>query len=164
MKTNPTETTKKQLNAKELNVLENDGVWSVLDQAPKQDASPASNPMFARNVMREILQMEEDTQPWWKSIFSIKFAKALLPSAAIAGATAACIVAFTGTSTPSSTNLVENSDSQTTIVTFTIEEITEISDSLASSEVDAFTQEMLDIENEDPIFMTTDEIDDLLSS
>ena len=146
MKTNQTET---PLNAADLETLENDAVWSLLDKTSAQDASPAAKPMFARNVMREIRQLEETQQPWWKSIFSSNVAKVLIP----AGVTAACVIAFTdfSSSTSATSTTAENAD-------FTPEEFAQFSDYLANSEVDAFAEEMLAIENEDPIFMSADEI------
>ncbi len=152
MKTNQTET---PLNAADLETLENDAVWSLLDKTSAQDASPAAKPMFARNVMREIRQLEATQQPWWKSIFSSNVAKVLIP----AGVTAACVIAFTdfSSSTSATSTTAENAD-------FTPEEFAQFSDYLANSEVDAFAEEMLAIENEDPIFMSADEIYNLVSN
>lgn len=57
---------------------ENDAVWKLLDQAPPATAGPR----FADDVLRAA-RLTEQTQPWWKRIFSPA------PLAGLAAATAA---------------------------------------------------------------------------
>ena len=56
---------------KQLNELENDAVWTLLDEAEKVSPVEATaSPMFARNVMREIrLQSPPLSPPLWQRIF-----------------------------------------------------------------------------------------------
>lgn len=158
MKTTTTKHNNSNLGANQLETLENDPVWTILDEAPSSDASPSAKPMFARNVMREIRLLEDAKQPWWKAALTSKFSKILLPTAAVTGAAAAFIVTF---SAQPSSDLAQISDTSAEI--FTLEDIEEISDSYASIELDDFAQELLAIENEDPIFMSAEEIHDLVS-
>ena len=64
------------------NNWENDPVWDLVDQAQ----SPKVNPLFVRNVMREVRLFNETRRPWWQQL--------LTPKPILAGSLAALAVAI----------------------------------------------------------------------
>ena len=64
------------------NDWENDPVWDLVEQAQ----APEANPLFVRNVMREVRLSSETHRPWWKPL--------LAPRPILAGSLAAIAVAI----------------------------------------------------------------------
>ncbi len=149
-------------NAQQFNELENDTIWTLLENAEKTSPVEAS-PMFARNVMREIRLSTAEvtaTQSFWQRIFAPKINKAVFA----VGATAACAaLAFT---------MMSEQNSEPTPVTADTEFLGEIADELSmdelavleettplETELDSFTNEMLDLASQDPFYISEEEIE-----
>ena len=64
------------------NDWENDPVWDLVDQAQ----APEANPLFVRNIMREVRLSSETRRPWWKPL--------LAPRPILVGSLAAMAVAL----------------------------------------------------------------------
>jgi len=64
------------------NDWENDPVWDLVDQAQ----APEANPLFVRDVMREVRLSSETRRPWWKPL--------LAPRPILVGSLAAMAVAL----------------------------------------------------------------------
>lgn len=133
----------------ELEDMEKDAVWELLDKAPTKQAGP----MFSRNVMRAI-RLEEDAAPatpWWKKVFSPKPVLAM-------GAAACCALAVTAIYSPSST-------STTTTTTASVEDSIQL-DAELEQELEYLLQveledeflEELAVTSSDETFLSADEI------
>ncbi|MGJ8655032.1 MAG: hypothetical protein ACSHX6_01175 [Akkermansiaceae bacterium] len=147
-----------ELNKDQLNELENDAVWTLLDNT--EESSPVqASPMFSRNVMREIrLQHQDAPVSFWQRIFAPKFNKVALTL----GATAVCALIVT-----TMTSEHNNADSLASVDTSFIEDISleELSayEEIVAAEAEAakedeFTYEMLDLASQDPFFISEEEI------
>ena len=75
-------------NREEENDWENDPVWVLIDKAEV----PEVNPLFVRNVMREVRLVNEARLPWWKHL--------LAPKPALAGSLAAVTALILITANP----------------------------------------------------------------
>ena len=150
----PTELTQDQLNE-----LEGDNVWSLLNNA--EESSPVkASPMFSRNVMREIrLQHKEAPVSFWQRIFAPKFNKVVITL----GATAACALLVTNMTSEQN----NTADSITSVDTRFIEDISleelaaygeVVTAETPSEEADEFTYEMLYLASQDPFFISEEEI------
>jgi len=153
--------TPEPINEQQLIDSENDAVWNLLDNA--EQASPVeASPMFARNIMREIRLDSSKDKPAanHQGIISPAFTKAALALAA-AFAIAAIII----TNTPK-----QHNDSQPTLVDqeqnllqgfedISIEELSAFSSTIEVESQDEFTDEMLDLANQDPFYISEEEIE-----
>ena len=143
--------TKREINADELALLENDEVWNLIDDAAQPASGPKENPMFARNVMREIRLLEDNaatTMPWYKRLISGSTAQWALTGTAL-GAAAACVIAFTnfsGTST------------HTSSPTVAIEDNTPLKSTDAIAELNSLEDEIYAYHDADPVFISEEEI------
>ncbi len=148
------------LTQSQINELENDNIWSLLDKADKTAPVEAS-PMFARNVMREIrLQHHNATPSLWQRITTPKFNKIALTL----GATAACVLI--------ATNFISQNNNPSSIAKTTLDtefihdiplvELAAYSDQIItetpSKDTDVFAIEMLELADQDPFFITEEEI------
>lgn len=148
-----------ELNQDLLNELENDTVWSLLNNA--EESSPVkASPMFSRNVMREIrLQQEDAPLSFWQKLFAPKFNKVAITL----GATAVCALLVT-TMMSEQNNTAETITSVDTsfIEDISLEELAAYEDTITaevqSEEADEFTYEMLDLASKDPFFISEEEI------
>jgi len=146
----------------ELKNLESDTVWSLLDEASQQNASP----MFTDNVMNEIRSTSQElpdnvvTVPsFWKR-YSLP-----ISAAAIAGV-AACVMITLSSGDPKPGNSGEIVDTEIEFsdadLAFFEDEMTFDEQATATTETDVLDQ-MIAIDNEDPFFMTAEDIDILVS-
>lgn len=146
----------------ELKNLETDPVWTLLEEA----SSPKASPMFADSVMNEIKAAVPNnvvtTPSFWKR-YSLP-----ISAAAVAGI-AAVVMLTLSSEDPMSDNSGDVAQTQTTFsdedVAFITEEIPfeDLIQTSSLSEIDLLAEQMIEIENEDPIFMSADEIDVLVS-
>lgn len=134
-----------QLTEQQLSELENDAVWSLITEA-ETHSSPDVSPMFSRNVMREIRLNHSPTSPLPLSLFG-RFNKIAL---GLGLGVAACAVLVI-------TQLSDQNTTQDPVTTST-ETIDELDKILIDDELNEFTEEMLEIANQDPIFITEEEI------
>ena len=142
-----------ELNELQLNELENDTVWSLLDNTENESPTEAS-PMFARNVMREIRvnHSPESALSFWQRLTAPRFNKIALTL----GATAACAVVIIVTQM-SEQNAQADSNTQ---ISNDLEKITfEDIISIEETEEDSFTEEMLELADQDPFYITEEEIE-----
>jgi len=146
-----------QLTDQQVNEMEHDKLWDLLDEA---DSPVEASPMFSRNVMREIRNLDgnnesiDDSTSFWQRIISPNFAKYGL------GMAAAAVCAFLVTTKIPSTNNNENLTDAKEVNDIQIDPLTEHSEGIApSTEEDAFTTEILALVDQDPLFMSEEDID-----
>jgi hypothetical protein len=144
-----------ELNEQQLNELENDTVWSLLDNAEKESPTEAS-PMFARNLMREIRvnHSPESALSFWQRLTAPRFNKIALTL----GATVACAVLIVTQMFEQNTQTGQNTAStkiSNELETITFEDII----SIEETEEDSFTEEMLELADQDPFYITEEEIE-----
>lgn len=153
-----------QLTAQQLAELENDTVWTLLENVEK--ASPVeASPMFARNAMRKIRLSEgetgaEATQSFWQRVFAPKMNKVVFA----VGATAACAaLAFTMMSEQNAniSPITANSEFLDEIAeNLSMDELADIDEAAPlEAELDSFTDEMLDLASQDPFYISEEEIE-----
>lgn len=75
--------------------LENDPLWSLLDEGSKSAPSPA----FVQDTLRRT-RLEQEEQPWWKTFFASPVRSVSLACAGTAAAVAALVLAFPGEPAP----------------------------------------------------------------
>ena len=143
-----------QLTDDQLHELENDAVWSLLRDTDKSSQIHA-NPMFARNVMREIRlnHSNQSPQSFWNRLTFSHFNKIAL-SFGLA-AVAALVVVISIPNSDSSKGLTTSKDSS-------LEELSQLDHLIGdekSTELEQFTDEMLKIANEDPFYISEEEIE-----
>lgn len=137
-----------QLTERQLNELENDAVWSLICEAESHSTVEVS-PMFSRNVMREIRLNHSPKSPFG---FFGRFNKIAL-GLGLGVATAFAVLVITEFSDE---NVAQ--DPVTTITTST-EPIDEFEEILIEDDLDEFTEEIIEISNQDPFFITEEEIE-----
>ena len=150
-----------QLNENQLNELENDTVWSLLENTEKASPIEAS-PMFSRNVMRETrLQDQEPFPSLIQRIFAPKFSKVALTICA----TAACALVAINLSSDQNNNpdtIVTTTTDTEFIQDISLEELSAyseiISDDTQAAVADDFTSEMLQLADQDPFYISEEEI------
>ncbi len=145
----------------ELKNLEADPVWSLLNEASSQKV----NPTFVDSVMTQISANIPDnvvTSPsFWKR-YSLP-----ISAAAVAGIAACLMVAL------SSDNIIQ-ADVAPAEIEFSDDDYTFIEQGMpfveeantaseVTSEIDIYTEQMVEIDNEDPFIMTADDIDALVT-
>lgn len=146
---------------KELENLENDPVWSLLDDASHQEPSPT----FAQNIMAEIRNADTDIQDIPNNIISPpSFWKRHSTKIATAtAAIAACVIVAINTSSPATgDNIASN---PTTLTPSGNDETSALEQPIVDTQddIDALVEEMLRIDNEDPFFMSADDIEILVA-
>ena len=152
-----------QLTDQQVNEMENDKLWDLLDEA---DSSVEASPLFSRNVMREIRNLDgnnesiDDSTSFWQRIISHNFAKYGL------GIAAAAVCAFLVTTKIPSANNDENfTDAKKVndiefLNDIPLDSLAEYSEGIEpSTEEDAFTTEILALADQDPLFMSEEDID-----
>jgi hypothetical protein len=72
--------------------LDQDPVWDLVDRAQPLEA----NPLFSRNVMREIRLAEDSAIPWWKRLLASK----PLVASSLAAVAAVAILVSVNTNSP----------------------------------------------------------------
>jgi len=142
------------LNEQQLNELENDTVWSLLNTAEKDSAVEAS-PMFARNVMREIRvnHCQEKAPSFWQRLIAPKFNKVALTL----GAAAACaVLVITQTSEQNTEpgSSIAGTELSDGLEDISFEDITKFEE----TEEENFTDEMLELASQDPFYISEEEI------
>jgi hypothetical protein len=143
------------LNEQQLNELENDAVWSLLNTAEKDSAVEVS-PMFARNVMREIRVnlSQEKSLSFWQRLIAPKFNKIAFTLAA----TAACaVLVITQISEQDTDSVVAtaNTEFSDDLDDISFDDIT----TFVESEEKTFTDEMLELAGQDPFYISEEEIE-----
>ena len=149
----------------ELKQLEADPVWSLLDEASSQKASP----MFVDSIMSEINAELPDnvvTSPsFWKR-FSLT-----ISAAAVAGV-AASVMMTLSSNDPMADNPgamaqsdIGFSDEDIAFITneMPFTEELELQTTATTTEIDVLAEQMIEIDNEDPFFMSADDIDVLVT-
>lgn len=137
-----------QLTEQQLIELENDPLWSLLSEAENSSSADVT-PMFARNVMREIRlnHSQKASSSLWNRLFTSRFNKISLGL----GLAAACAVIVI-------TQIADQNPTQAPITTNN-PATDELSETIKLDELDEFTDEMLEITNQDPFFISEDEIE-----
>ena len=145
------------LNQDQLNELENDAVWTLLEDTEK--ASPVeASPMFARNVMREI-RLTESAPTLWQRVFAPKFNKVALALGATAACAALAITMMPAQNAGSDT-LADDTGLLEGFEDLSIDELADLEGaSLTDLEADTFTNEMLDLAGQDPFYISEEEIE-----
>lgn len=111
---------------------EEDPAWDLLENASQQTADP----MFARNIMRNIrLEAAETKQAWWKSILAPRPALATLAAAACV---AVAVISFNNNESPAPANEVADTATPTKVEEPTSNQLT------ASYEASAELDEIID--------------------
>lgn len=155
-----------QLTDNQINEMENDTLWDFLDQAK---ATVEASPVFSRNVMHEVRSLRESDETetsspsFWNRITSPNFAKIGLGVAAAA----ACALIVTKTLSDPNTGsdagpLTDASDKIDIdfIDDIPLQELSAFSnDSETSFLEDTFTAEFLDLADQDPLFLSEEELD-----
>ena len=144
-------------SSEDLNNLENDAVWALLDEASTTEASP----LFAQKVMQEI--RAEESEDVAKVVIAPSFWNRYSKPIYALGAAgiAACVIAMLSTTAPMNSGIdqLANDDS--------VEQLISDDADLAAFEEDLFfdeiASEMIALEHEDPIFMSEDDINYLVS-
>ena len=149
--------TPEQLTEHQLTELESDAVWSLLEDAEKGSTVEAS-PMFARNVMREIRVNHGETQSsFWQRLMASKVAPKFTKVTLCLSAAACAVLIISQITDQNSHNDSDTAqtgtDQNTDIITF--DDII----SLEEPNEDSFTEEMLDLANKDPFFITEEELE-----
>ena len=154
----------KSPTSEELKNLETDPVWGLLDEASNLKAGP----MFANSIMHEI---RSETAEATENVVTVPsfWKRYTLQIAAVATAgVAACVMLTLNSETPETGDLVnvapisEFSDAD---LDFIAENMPIIESELTSvsSEIDVLADEMIEIDNEDPFFMSADDINVLIT-
>ncbi len=143
------------LNEQQLNELENDTVWALLNTAEKDSAVEAS-PMFARNVMREIRvnHCKETAPSFWQRLITPKFNKVALSLGAVAACAVLVISQISEQNTGSGTSIADT-ELPDGLDDISFEEIT----TFTEIEEENFTDEMLDLASQDPFYISEEEIE-----
>ena len=146
-----------QLSDSQTNEMESDPLWSLIEKA---DSPTEVNPLFAINVMREIRLLDENkenSEPLsiWQTMFSTNFAKYGL------GLAAACAILITVISTSNTENLADtNTIDSDFLQDIPLESLSEYSENVEISVTeDAFTAEILELVDQDPLFLSEEDID-----
>ncbi len=153
-----------QLTDCQINEMENDTLWAVLDQANYPVEASA---LFSRNVMHEVRslrkndEIETSTPSLWQRITSPNFAKIGLGVAA--AVVCALIVAKMAPeeNTNSDAEFVEISEKTDTdfIKDIPFEKLSAYSSRAGiSASEDTFTAEILDIADQDPLYLSEEEL------
>ncbi len=143
-----------QLNDDQLNELENDAVWSLLEQANKESTTKAS-PLFARNIMREIrLNQPEPANSLWHKLTSSTFNKIGLSLAATA-ACAAIIITISPNQHADPITTTAQTESHSDLESITFDEIIAFPD----SDTEQIALEMLELASQDPLYLSEEEIE-----
>ncbi len=143
-----------QLTEHQLHELENDAVWSLLRDTEKSSQTQAS-PMFARNVMREIRLNHSipTSQSLWTRLVSPRFNKIAIGFGLVAIAALVVISKLPNQNSSQDlpTNQISSFEKPSVIETLHGDE--------KATELDQFTDEMLKIANEDPFYISEEEIE-----
>jgi len=148
------------LNESQLHDLEKDPVWALLDDAEPHPTTDV-NPKFARNVMREIRlnhsPKEQDARlSLWQRLFAPKYSKIALTLCA----TTACIALIVASFAPDDASIQDNLTTNENLFSDDLAELAiEDINSLLEAEDDDFTEEMLNLANQDPFFISAEEIE-----
>lgn len=155
------------LTEQQLNELENDAVWTLLDNAELDNAEKGSsteaNPMFARNVMREIrvnhTGATASSTSFWQRLMAPKFNKIALTLGATVACAALVISQMTAEDQPDAPSSLatetETNDNVDQLDDISIEDIV----TFVEAEEDNFTEEMLDLASQDPFYISEEEIE-----
>ena len=151
-----------QLTEQQLNELENDAVWTLLDNAEKGSSTEA-NPMFARNVMREIrvnhTGATASSTSFWQRLVAPKFNKTALTLGATVACAALVITQMTAENQPDAPSSLatetEPSGNADQLDDISIEDIV----TFVEAEEDNFAEEMLDLASQDPFYISEEEIE-----
>jgi hypothetical protein len=142
-----------ELTEQQLNELENDTVWSLLENAEKASTAEVS-PMFARNIMREIRVSHTETPTsFWQRLMAPKFNKVALSLGA--AACAVLVITQMTDQNPQEVSPIASTDISQDTEVITFEDII----TLEETEEDSFTEEMLDLANQDPFYITEEDIE-----
>lgn len=152
-----------QPNVQQLNELDNDAVWSLLDDADKRSPVKAS-PMFARNVMREIrLSAEQPSKPFLQQLFGTRFNKAIFALSATAACTLLAVTMISDQKSEVAPVTAYTDFLDDLVADISIDELA-YNEKEASSDttIDIFAEEMLELANQDPFFISEEEIKDAM--
>lgn len=145
-----------QLTDNQINEMESDPLWNLVEEA---DLPVKISPLFSSNVMREIRLLDEnkenasESHSFWERTFSTNFAKYGL------GLAAACALLITIMSNSNTENLADtNAIDIDFIQDIPLESLLSEYPETSTTE-DTFTDEIYELVDQDPLFLSEEEID-----